>query len=188
MKIISPIPPSVNSYLKYRVQRGKNGKIFVQTYKSEEARKYEAIFEDIVREAIEKNKWIKPDKESYVFINAVFYFPRHHMDANNHWKLPLDVFTFAGVYPDDSKALERAHRVFIDKDHPRVEFEITVAPYLGVFDDEKHLEEFKNFNCRFCTKKPEKCNMMKNALNNKIMRDEINLEKLSCLRKKIKKT
>lgn len=187
LKITSPIPPSVNKYLNYRVQR-VNGRVFVQAYKSAETVTYENIFKGIVQDAMREYNWVQPEKGKYIVVEAIFYFPRLGFDSNNHWKVPLDVFSYAGVYGDDSSAIERVQRVYVDKENPRVEFTIKVSEIVGIFDDEKHLEDFKNFNCRFCTKDSNKCSIMKEALQNKINRENIDLDSLNCLRKKIKKT
>lgn len=186
LKIISPIPPSVNSYLNYRVQRNpRNGRLFVQAYKSENSIQFENQFIKIVQQEIKQQGWVKPDKDKYVIIRATFYFPKHHMDINNHWKLPLDVFKAGGVYNDDSKVIEGARRVYIDKNNPRIEFDIWVAPYVGIFEDINHFEGFKNANCRFCKKNSERCGVITRALENRIT-GEIDIETNICNARKPK--
>lgn len=188
-KITSPIPPSVNNYLRQRVQRGRNGKIFVQVYKSAEAIAYEKIFSKIVVEEISKQNWVKPDKLKYIIVEATYYFPRLGFDTNNHWKLPLDVFTTVDLYEDDSKVVERVNRIYIDKENPRIEFAIYEAPFVGVFNDEFEFELFKNSNCILCSKNINTCGVLKRALENKILHDEIKDSECKKIKiKKIKKT
>lgn len=180
LKIVSPIPPSVNNYLNYRVQKNpRNGKLFVQAYKSQESLKFENKFKKIVKQSVKDQEWVKPDKDKYIIIRATFYFPKHGMDINNHWKLPLDVFKVGGVYIDDSRVVEGARRVYIDKDNPRIEFDIWEAPFLGIFDSQWDFEKFKNANCRFCKKNPERCGTITKALQNRLT-GEINIEDMVC--------
>ena len=180
LKIVSPIPPSVNSYLNYRVQKNKyNGKLFVQAYKSEQSLKYENIFLKICKDEIKKQNWIIPDKNKYIIVRATFYFQRPNLDINNHWKLPLDSFKQAEVYHDDSRVIEGARRIYIDKNNPRIEFEIWEAPFIGIFDSEDEFEGFKNANCRFCKKKSEKCSTITRALENRLT-GEIDIDTWLC--------
>lgn len=187
LKIISPIPPSVNNYLNYRVQQANNGKLFVQAYKSADSIKYEGKFIKIVQRSVLDQKWEKPDKEKYIFVRATFYFPKHGMDVNNHWKLPLDVFKAGGVYYDDSKVVEGARRIYIDAKNPRIEFDVWEAPFIGIFDSVEDFEGFKNANCRFCKKSPERCGTITKALQNRV-NDDINIQSQICNIRKPKVT
>jgi Holliday junction resolvase RusA-like endonuclease len=188
LKIISPIPPSVNNYLNYKVDKNpRNGRLFVKAYKSGDSVKYENTFKNIVKQAVNLQNWNMPEKDKYIIIRATFYFPKHGMDINNHWKLPLDVFKWAGVYHDDSKVIEGARRLYVDAKNPRIEFEIWESPFLGVFDSVEDFEGFKNMNCRFCKKKPERCATITKALENRITGD-IDIENLTCNVRKPKVT
>lgn len=189
LKITSPVPPSVNRYLNYRVQRSKYGKYFVQAYKSDESIKFENVLKKIIEDEIIKQHWVKPDKDKYVIVEATFYFSRLHTDASNHWKLPLDVLKSGGAYYDDSKVVERVNRIYIDKENPRIEFTIYEAPFIGVFNDEAEFELFKNSNCILCSKNINTCGVLKRALENKILHDEIKDNECKKIKiKKIKKT
>lgn len=183
-KIVSPIPPSVNKYLSYKIG-GKYPKQFIQTYKSAESVKYENTFVKHAKFCVDNQNWVMPEKDKYIFVRATFYFPKHGMDINNHWKLPLDVFKKAGVYLDDSKVVEGARRVYIDAKNPRIEFDIWEAPYIGIFNNTDEFEGFKNANCRFCKKSPERCSVMTKALENRIT-GEINIQDWTCNSRKPK--
>lgn len=183
LKITSPIPPSVNHYLHHRVQRARNGRLFVQPFKPKRTIEYEEHFFKIVTQAIEEQQWEIPDKDKFIIIRATFYFPQKGLDINNHWKLPLDVFKSAGVYLDDSQVIEGAKRQYIDKNNPRIEFDIWVAPFIGIFNNKEQLDEFKNVNCRFCKKEPEKCTILKQAYENRITGD-IDMGTMICNKRK----
>lgn len=170
----------MNNYLCFRVQRNtQTGKLFVQSYKSDKAIKFEKELGKIVKEEIKKQGWILPEKDKYIIVDCVFYFPKHGMDTNNHWKVPLDVFTSSGVWVDDKRALENAQRSYIDSNDPRLEFTLRVADFIGIFDDSEHLTEFMATNCTRCKKNPAKCSIMKKALENRITGD-IHLNSLTC--------
>lgn len=180
LKISTSIPPSLNAYLEYRVTSNpKNGKLFIKTQKSPKSVKFENVTKKLVQAEILKQKWVKPEKDKYIIVRAIFYFPKHGMDINNHWKIPLDAFKQAGVYHDDSKVIEGARRLYIDAQNPRVEFEIWESEIVGIWDNNIHFEQFKNANCRFCKKNPERCAMITQALENRITGD-INLEDQTC--------
>lgn len=184
--IVSQIPPSVNNYLRYKVERNPRGRLYVRAYKSEESVIYENTMIGFVKSEIEKQGWDMPTKDSYIIIDTVFYWPKHGMDCNNHWKLPLDVFKTAGVYNDDSKVAEGVRRIYIDADNPRIEMEIYVAPWVGIFDNAWDLSKFKHKNCFNCTKKQERCSIMKKALQNRLTND-ITLDKMTCNKIKLRK-
>lgn len=185
IRIVSPIPPSVNSYLNYAVKTTLNGKPFVHTYKSAASVKYENEFTRLAKFCAQNQSWSMPNKDKYIIVRATFYFPKHGMDINNHWKLPLDVFKKAGIYNDDSKVIEGARRLYIDAKNPRIEFDIWESNFIGIFDDEADFEGFKNANCRFCKKDPNRCGTITKALENRINGD-IDVDTLVCNVRKTK--
>lgn len=175
MKLLltSPLPPSVNGYLNYRVarQNGKSGRglrSFVQAYPSAQTVSYKRFFTDYVKDQIREQGWIRPDKGKLVYVRLTFYMDRKRKDPSNFLKVPLDVLTEAGVYVDDDIALALTDRVYIDPSNPRIEIEIFESDAIGVFDDEEHLAIFKSFNCNGCKKDPDRCGIMKKLLDNRI--------------------
>lgn len=172
--ITTPIPPSVNNYLNYRVQKNPhNGRLFVQPYKSQDSIAYEGKVIKYTQRAIKDQKWELPGPTKYVIVDAVFYWPKHGMDTNNHWKLPLDCFKAAGVYHDDSKVLEGARRSYIDANNPRIVFRIYQSGFLGIFDSEEHYRDFIADNCDNCRKNPNRCSIVTKALENRLTGDII---------------
>jgi Holliday junction resolvase RusA-like endonuclease len=170
--ITGPIPPSVNSYLNYRVQKNYHtGRLFVQAYKSSETIAFERKFLKIAQDEKARQNWEIPDPDKYVAVDIVFYFPKHGMDTNNHYKVPLDVLKTAGIYHDDSKVMEAARRVYIDKQNPRMELRIYETGFMGIFDSEDHWYQFMEDNCSLCKKNPNRCSTMTKALENKLTGD-----------------
>lgn len=185
LHIISPIPPSVNNYLHYKVQRTPTGRLFVQSYKSEESVIYERQFVKIAKKSINEQGWQKPEKLTYIIVDCTFFFPKHGMDTNNHWKLPLDVLKAAEAYVDDSKVLEGAKRLYIDADNPRMELTIYPAEFVGIFENQDQFESFKENNCTNCKKNPNRCAVITKSLENRLT-GSIILDTMICNDKQIK--
>lgn len=168
LKLISPLPPSVNSYLNYRVaQKGKRR--FVQAYPNKETEIYKDFFTDYVKDQIKEQEWIRPDKGKLVYVRCTFYMDRKRKDPSNFIKVPFDVLTEAGVYVDDDIALPLADRVYIDPVNPRIEIEIFESDAIGIFDNQEDLNKFMSHNCNLCKKEPLKCGVMKKLLDNRIL-------------------
>ncbi|MED4262034.1 RusA family crossover junction endodeoxyribonuclease [Priestia aryabhattai] len=180
--LTSPLPPSVNSYLNYKV--GSSGRRkFVQAYPSEETVVYEQFFTDYVKDEIRNQKWQRPEKGKLVFLKMTFFLDRKRKDPSNFLKVPLDVLTKAGVYVDDDTALPLIERVYIDKNNPRIEIEIYESPSIGIFDDEEDLNSFFDANCSNCKKNVETCGVLKKLLDNRIIEE---VDGRTCLKKKEK--
>ncbi|CAI6330403.1 RusA family crossover junction endodeoxyribonuclease [Bacillus sp. FSL M7-1004] len=179
LRLVSPLPPSVNNYLNYKVSSNGRRK-FVQAYPSEETKIYKSFFTDYVKDQMNEQEWEQPEKGKLVFVKIKFFLDRKRKDPNNFLKVPFDVFTEAGVYLDDDVALPVAERVYIDSQNPRLEFEIYEASNIGVFDGPKDLEDFKDKNCALCKKKPDHCTIFKRIIDNRLVQ-EFNLSNKECL-------
>lgn len=183
LKLTTPIPPSVNHYLNYRV--GRSGrKTYVQSYPAVETINYQAKIRKYVAEQIELQGWEIPDKDTFVYVYITFYFARKRKDSNNYLKVPFDVFTDAKVWHDDDKALPIVERVYIDRENPHAEFTIVPAEFKGIFDNEKDLSDFKEKNCKICTKNEANCMVLKSLLGNEI---SSNTTKEKCNKIRIRK-
>lgn len=178
--LTSPLPPSVNSYLNYRIARRGNRR-YVQAYPTEETVAYKTFFVDYVKDQIREQKWSRPEKGKQVYVRMTFFLDRKRKDANNLLKVPLDALTEAGVYLDDDIALPVADRIYIDAANPRIEIEIFESEAIGVFDSQEELETFMKNNCKLCKKDVNKCGIMKRLLDNRIIPE---VEKGVCSKKK----
>ncbi len=171
LKLTSPIPPSVNHYLSYRaIMRG--GKPLAMSYKTREATRYQQDFIKYVRQQVFAQKW-RPlhDKYQHYYVDAVFYFPRIDMDANNYWKCMFDAITETGlVWVDDNVTCERVNRIYYDSDNPRIELTIRPVDYIGVFDNASQMEKFESI-CIGCKKYKRNCSLLKKAKEGRVQKE-----------------
>ena len=63
---------------------------------------------------------------------------------------------------------ERVNKILYDSDNPRVELYIHYVDYIGIFDNEAQLEEFKTNNCIGCKRYKRNCTLLKNAVDGRI--------------------
>lgn len=180
--LTSPLPPSVNSYLNYKIAT-KGKRKFVQAYSAPQTVAYKEFFVDYVKDQIREQNWTRPEKGKLVYVRCTFFLDRKRKDPNNFLKVPFDALTEAGVYVDDDIALPLADGLYIDPKNPRIEIEIFESAAIGIFESQRELDIFMSRNCNLCKKNPTKCGIMKRLLDNRII-DEV--ENGQCLRKKEK--
>ena len=178
LHITSPMPPSVNHYMGYRMI-SSGGKPLAVQYTTNEAKKYQKNFGEIVIDAVERQGWNVPiDTKQHFYVDAVFYFPRARMDCNNYWKVMLDAITHTQrIWMDDDVVCERAQAIFYDAKNPRIELTIHPVDYIGVFENSSQLDEFES-NCIGCNRYTRNCSILRNAKSGRIQ-DEINGTKCS---------
>lgn len=168
LRLILPLPPSVNSYQRYRVKRiGK--RMRVDAYPSQET---ESFYEQVlpyIREEIHKQGWKMPPRDKYVVIKCVFYLHKKGADADNYFKCSVDALEKAGVVINDSYIIPQAMDVLVDKDNPHIEMEIIQSEKLGVFSNEEEMEDFKREYCDKCRRRnKDKCIVFKGLYENRI--------------------
>lgn len=171
LKLVSPIPPSVNHYLSYRAIM-RNGKPLAMSYKTREATKYQQEFIKYVRKEVFNQKW-RPnrDKHQHYYIDADFYFPRIDMDCNNYWKCMFDAITETGlVWIDDNVTCERVNHIYYDSENPRIELTIRPTDYIGVFENASQMEAFEAI-CVGCKRYKRNCSVLQKAKEGRIQRE-----------------
>lgn len=171
LKLVSPIPPSVNHYLAYRAIM-RNGKPMAMSYKTKEATRYQQDFIKYVRKEVFNQGW-KPnrDKHQHYYIDVDFYFPRIDMDANNYFKCMFDAITETGlVWIDDNVTCERVNHIYYDSDNPRIELLIRPTDYIGVFDNASQMEAFEAI-CVGCKRYKRNCSVLQKAKEGRIQRE-----------------
>ena len=134
------------------------------SYKTREATKYQQDFIKYVRQQVFAQKW-RPlhDKYQHYYVDAVFYFPRIDMDANNYWKCMFDAITETGlIWVDDNVACERVQQICYDSKNPRVELTIYPVDYVGIFDNVSQMEAFESI-CLGCSRYKRNCSILANA-------------------------
>lgn len=174
LRLVSPIPPSVNHYLSYRAIM-RNGKPLAMSYKTREAVRYQQDFIKYVRKQVVEQKW-RPlrDKSQHYYVDAVFYFPRIDMDANNYWKCLLDAITETGlIWFDDNVVCERVQKIEYDSDNPRIELIIRPVDYIGLFDNKSQMDRFESI-CIGCKRFRRNCSILQKAKEGRAQKEIIN--------------
>ena len=168
LKLISPIPPSVNHYLGYRSFGGK-----VSVYTKSEAKLYKAMFAKYVAEEIKKQNWsVNIVDDTHYYVDMVFYFPRIDMDAPNYDKCLLDAITDSQlIWEDDNVVCSRVNRIYYDTVNPRIEIEISCVDYIGIFDDVFIYDKFVD-KCMSCSRfRSGSCSILHKAEEGRIQEE-----------------
>lgn len=172
LKLISPIPCSVNHYIKPRPFI-IHGKPQVTMYETAEAKTYKKNFTKYIKEQVKiQNFNIEVNKTQHFYVDCVFYFDRIDKDANNYFKLLLDSITDSKcIWEDDNIVCERVNAIYYDVKNPRIEIEIYPVDYIGIFDNQEQLNVFME-GCICCKKYKEgKCSIYKKALEGRIQEE-----------------
>lgn len=183
LKLTSDIPPSVNHYLAYRAII-KNGKPMAVSYNTSEAVKFKKNFAEYVCKEIDSQEWnYDPNTKQHFYVDAVFYFPRIDMDANNYWKVLLDsISETKKIWIDDNVVCERVQAIYYDSDNPRIELEIYPVDYIGVFKDASQLEHFES-DCIGCSRYTRNCSILQGAKEGRIQES---IKGGECIKRKTK--
>lgn len=188
LKLVSPIPVSVNHYLKPRGFLTKNKKVMVTMYETADAKKYKKEFIKYIKEEIKKQKFVHlPNKTQHFYVDCDFYFARIDQDANNYFKIMLDAITDTGmIWVDDNVTCERVNKILYDNKNPRIELTIRPVEYVGIFDNNEQLELFKN-RCTSCSRyRGGVCSILKKAIEGRVQED-IDMQNFNCIKYKEKK-
>ena len=174
LKLISPIPLSVNHYLGTRAIL-KNGKPMAMVYETGEAKKYKIKFIKYIHDEIKNQNWNLPvTKTQHFYCDCVFYFDRIDKDCNNYFKLLLDSITESGaIWADDNVVCERVNRIYYDSDNPRIEITIYPVEYVGIFDNQDQLDLFEK-KCKSCARYSRNCSILNKAKDGRIQKEIVN--------------
>lgn len=117
LRLTLPLPPSVNRLYNDTKFGGKSLTIT--------ALRYIPRAKALINLAIDEQRWVKQSKQTWYYVDLVFYFPdRIRRDSHNMLKLLMDVMQDT-AYGNDYYALPRINSVEYDKANPRVEILIT---------------------------------------------------------------
>lgn len=113
LKVVLPIPPSVNSmYINTR----RGGRTLTR-----KAQDYIRDSKALINLAIEEQNWVKHSKHTWLYLDIVVYMPdRKIRDSHNMLKILLDVMQ-GTVYDNDYYVMPRIQAVELDKKNPRIE-------------------------------------------------------------------
>lgn len=193
LKLVVPIPPSVNKYLfpSTKTIRIKGKNRTVSTMKeTNECRAYKRkIIPYVIGEVIEQG-WQKPeDKFKQVIINYKFYFPHTKMDTNNHYKILIDALVDTQcVALDDNIIIERVDSLLYDANNPRIELTITESESIGIFKSDAILNTFQS-KCESCSRyRKGSCSILKKSKEGRIIPEIDISDEIVCNSYKLKKT
>lgn len=187
LKLVSPIPPSVNHYLSYRAIV-KNGRPICTSYCTTESKNYKKMFSEYVAQEVADQQYsLEANKTRHFYVDAVFYFPQIDMDANNYWKVMLDAITNTKlIWLDDNVVCERVQGIFYDSHNPHIDLTIFPVDYIGIFSDAAQLEYFTQSNCVGCTRYTRNCSLRRCAMDGRVQ-DGINENECAHKRAKVNK-
>ena len=177
LKLVSPIAPTVNHYMNYRVIRS-GGKNIVAPYPSKETKEYKKYFIPYVKNEVKKQGWeMDCTGLQHYYVDWVVYFDRVDKDASNQDKVIVDSITESGVvWLDDNVVCNRINHIYYDSKNPRIELTIYPTDYIGIFNDKKELDEFE-YKCKTCSRYKRNCALLKNA---KVGRIQEEIDELTC--------
>lgn len=173
LHLVSPIPCSVNHYLKSRAML-IHGKPQVTVYETAEAKQYKKLFKEYVSKEAVRQNWDMPlNKSQHFYCDCYFYFDRIDKDANNYFKLLLDAITETQtIWVDDNVVCERVQGIWYDAIDPHIDIIITPVDYIGVF---KNREEHDRFigKCKTCKRfKDGRCSLYIKSKEGRIQEEE----------------
>ena len=177
LKLISPIPLSVNHYLGTRAII-KNGKPMAMVYETGDAKKYKKMFKEYIQKQIKEQNWTLPvTKTQHFYCDCVFYFDRTDKDCNNYFKLLLDSITESeSIWADDNVVCERVNRIYYDSTNPRIEITIYPVEYIGIFDNQEQLNQFED-KCKNCKRYSRNCSILNKAKEGRI---QVEIQNMVC--------
>ena len=166
--LTSPIPPSVNHYIRSRFIY-KGGRPTSMVYETSEAKEYKTNFRKYIESQVVEQGWDFPmNQQQHFYVDCLFYFPRIDMDANNYFKCLLDAITETQlIWCDDNVVCERVNGIFYDKDNPRVEIVIKPVEYIGIFKNENEKDIFVH-KCEGCSRYSRNCSILRKAIEGRI--------------------
>lgn len=160
------LPASVNSIY------GRNK--FGGTYLKKEGKEYKEDMVMRVIDEVSRQGWVKPE-DRFIYMDEVVYFNRAGRDVDNLKKLQQDAITESRVvWSDDSWTLPRTERTFIDKHNPRIELVLSIAPFIGIFNNKEALISFES-KCKTCRRYSNNCSILRKAKENRIQKEIIGL-------------
>lgn len=186
LRFTTPLPPSVNDYLKKSVIYVK-GKPRVHIYESSEAIAYKKHVKNIIKRALKENEWITPDKNTYIIADLYVYLSQKKRDADNLLKCLQDAIVEAGLVYDDCIIMPKIQNIFIEPNNPRIEVVLRESDKKGVFLNQTIYDTFVENNCSKCNRYSRNCSLLKASIENKII-PEIDVFKLICTEFKQRKS
>lgn len=176
--LFSPIPISVNHYMKprgYIINIKGKPTSQVSMYETAEAKYFKYMFSEYVKQEVKKQKWnIEPTKTRHHYMDCVFYFPRIDMDEQNYYKILCDSINNIAYY-DDHFILTIPKRIYYDSENPRIEIDLHMTEYIGIFDNEDKLTDFRG-KCVNCKRFDKNCSVLNKGIEGRIQEEIVKNE------------
>lgn len=181
--LVLPLPISLNQLYQNQFTWNKKFKQYMPSGKRIMTKEGKMKKFEIQREAKKQLKGQEWDKNitqhHFIYQDMNVYFNRRGRDSDNLLKLLNDSLE-GFVFHDDSKVLTRTQRILFDYSNPRVELSYSIVPYVGVYDNLEHFQEFE-MNCQSCRHyRNGNCSILTDSFEGKV-REEIN-EDFECIK------
>lgn len=140
--IATPLAPSNNHYLQQARWGGK--------YTPAKTKQFQNMFKDEISK--HKDNWIVVSENKYLDTVFTFWFERDDRDANNYFKVTLDVCEDI-LYHNDKRTIPITKDVFINGSQDSFQImELTPSDKIGVFSNLNDLQSFISNNCLQCNR------------------------------------
>lgn len=191
-----PVPTSINKlYInEYNYQfnpktRKKERMPTGRRILSPEGRKVKARIQGEARVQFEqqKDKWDYDwTRTNYCYQDSVIIFAKRGSDDNNVYKLLND--SLEGIlYENDSRVLVRTQKIMYSSKNPKMVVTLRPVDFIGIFDDEKSLDKFKE-SCISCSRyRNGSCSILKDSIAGTLREEISSHEKPVCSAFKQKK-
>lgn len=169
--MLTPLSPSNNHYL----QQSRWGGQFTPVT----TKQFQFMFKNEINKY--KNEWIIPHHNKYLNTNFTFWFEKDDRDANNYFKVTLDVGEY-GLYKNDKRTIPSTDNVFLQSGTDSRQLLVTsMSEKIGIFNNIDELHNFIKNNCNNCRRSyyNRKCTDFYNTLENRLSLDVID-SKLKC--------
>lgn len=173
LKLTLPVPISLNEL--YINEYGWNPKKKMRTptgrrILSNDGEKCKTEIQELATEQMKSQYWDYDfTLNNYIYMDTIIYFSRRGRDDNNIYKLLCDSLEKI-VYENDSRVLIRTQKILYDTVNPHIEVTLKPVEYIGIFDDEIHMNAFES-NCMKCKRYARNCSILNKAKQGQIQEE-----------------
>ena len=141
-------------------------------YPSKETVAFKKSFIPYVVEEVSKQNWeMDQTGLQHYYVHWTVYFPRIDMDVSNQDKVIIDSITESEVvWKDDNVVCNRVDHIYYDSSNPRIELTIVPVDYIGVFENDEHLNSFQE-KCKECKRYSNNCSILRKLIEGRIIEE-----------------
>lgn len=174
LRMSLPLPVSINQLYINEFKWSAKDKKMMPTGRRILSKEGERVKNQIIKQArkqMEGQDWdYEYTKSGFCYLDTIIYFNKRGRDDNNTYKLLCDSLEKI-AYDNDSRILVRTQKILYDSKHPRVEVLIRPVKYIGIFDNQEHLDLFES-KCESCSRYSNNCSILRKAKEG-FIQDEI---------------